>query len=95
VWPTFTFEQCGRHLRELPAQWTALLDRLTPEGLLETVAYTTSSNQAFETPARDILLHVLTHSGYHRGQVASRVREMGLVPAETDYILYVRGTPPR
>lgn len=89
TWPTLTLEQCGRYVRELPGRWVALLDQLTADSLLETVAYTTSGGQSFETPVRDILLHVLIHSGYHRGQVASRVRALGLVPAETDYLLYV------
>ncbi len=91
VWPEFTFEQCGRYLAALQAEWASLLDESTADDLLEPVAYTTTAGQACETTARDILLHVVTHSAYHRGQVASRVREVGLVPAETDYIVYARG----
>ena len=38
----------------------------------------------------DILSHVLRHSHYHRGQIASAVREAGGTPAYTDFIHAVR-----
>ena len=34
--------------------------------------------------------HVVIHSAYHRGQIASDVRASGGVPAYTDYIHAVR-----
>jgi uncharacterized damage-inducible protein DinB len=38
----------------------------------------------------EILTHVVIHSAYHRGQIASDVRAAGGVPAYTDYIHAVR-----
>ena len=38
----------------------------------------------------DILTHVLLHSAYHRGQIASQVRAGGEQPAYTDFIHAVR-----
>ncbi len=34
----------------------------------------------------DILTHVVLHSAYHRGQIASQVRSGGEQPAYTDFI---------
>jgi len=34
----------------------------------------------------DVLTHVVTHSGYHRGQIASAIRSDGGTPAYTDFI---------
>ncbi len=38
----------------------------------------------------DILSHVVLHSAYHRGQIASHMRESGQTPAYTDFIHGVR-----
>ena len=35
-------------------------------------------------------MHVVTHSAYHRGQVAAAVREAGGKPAATDLVVWVR-----
>jgi uncharacterized damage-inducible protein DinB len=34
----------------------------------------------------DVLTHVLLHSAYHRGQIASQMRAGGEEPAYTDFI---------
>ncbi|MBX3281392.1 MAG: DinB family protein [Acidobacteria bacterium] len=34
-------------------------------------------------------VQITTHSTYHRGQVSARLREIGGVPAQTDFILWV------
>jgi uncharacterized damage-inducible protein DinB len=38
----------------------------------------------------DVLTHVILHSAYHRGQIASAVRAGGETPAYTDLIHAVR-----
>ena len=37
----------------------------------------------------ETLLQVPMHSTYHRGQIATRMRELGCEPAATDFILWV------
>jgi uncharacterized damage-inducible protein DinB len=39
---------------------------------------------------RDILMHVLMHGVYHRGQIAAAVRDRAGEPAYTDFIEAVR-----
>ena len=34
----------------------------------------------------DVLLHVIMHSAYHRGQVATDMRAAAFTPAYTDFI---------
>jgi uncharacterized damage-inducible protein DinB len=43
---------------------------------------------------RDSILQVVMHSTYHRGQIATRVRELGGEPALTDYVVWVWGGKP-
>ena len=48
----------------------------------------------FETPAWVLLLQALTHSQHHRGQNASRMRQLGAKPPMTDFIAwYATGRP--
>jgi len=36
----------------------------------------------------EMLLHVVNHSSYHRGQVASAARQMGFAPPSTDLLFF-------
>jgi uncharacterized damage-inducible protein DinB len=48
----------------------------------------------FETPAWVLLLQALTHSQHHRGQNASRMRQLGGKPPMTDFVVwYATGRP--
>jgi uncharacterized damage-inducible protein DinB len=48
----------------------------------------------FEAPAGVILLQALMHGQHHRGQNASRMRQLSITPPMTDYIMwYALGRP--
>jgi uncharacterized damage-inducible protein DinB len=48
----------------------------------------------FEVPVGVLLLQAITHSQHHRGQNASRMRQLGVTPPMTDYIVwYALGRP--
>jgi uncharacterized damage-inducible protein DinB len=55
-----------------------------------TVNYSNSKGQAFSSRIRDILFHIINHSTYHRGQIATEFRQKGLEPLASDYIFYKR-----
>lgn len=90
VWPELTLEQCGPALARGAARWQAYLDTLTGAELIREVAYTNSKGQAFRNRVDDIATHVVFHSHYHRGQIASLVRAAGHIPAYTDFIHAIR-----
>lgn len=60
------------------------------QDLLKMVNYQNSKGEAFQNSIQHILLHIVNHSTYHRGQVASLIRENGLTPPSTDFIYYKR-----
>lgn len=91
IWPTLDLDACERLARENAAEFDDLLDALTPDELHQTVSYQNSAGQGFDTRREDILLHVAMHGSYHRGQVATLLRQAGAVPEPTDYIAFVRG----
>jgi uncharacterized damage-inducible protein DinB len=89
-WPDLTLEECASAIEDLRRQWKELLDKLTPEKLAGELTYKTTKGIEHRTPVGDILMHLVLHSAYHRGQVAAAVREAGGEPAATDYVVYVR-----
>ena len=42
-----------------------------------------------ERPLRDTVQHLLHHSTYHRGQVATLLRQSGCVPPPTDFLVFL------
>jgi uncharacterized damage-inducible protein DinB len=90
VWPDFTVDQCEAQIADLGRLWSIFLIQLSPAGLSEKVTYKNSKGEPWTSSVEDILTHVLLHSAYHRGQIASQVRASGEQPAYTDFIHAVR-----
>ena len=67
-----------------------MLDSLSPEKLAGDLSYQTLKGIEYRTPIQDVLMHLVLHSAYHRGQVTAAVREAGGKPALTDYVVYLR-----
>lgn len=90
VWPQLAVEQIAQEVEELAGAWEDYLRQLTPARLQEAVSYTNSKGERFSNEAADILVHVVMHSAYHRGQIAAEMRACGLEPVYTDFIHAVR-----
>ena len=90
VWPDFTLENCQLEIAELPALWKAYLAFLKEEGLARSLTYKNSKGESWTSLKQDILMHVVMHSAYHRGQIAADMRAAGFTPAYTDFIHGVR-----
>jgi uncharacterized damage-inducible protein DinB len=89
VWPDLSTEECAARHRDLADQLTRSLESWA-NPLDRRVGYTNSKGEPWTSTVEDILTHVVIHSAYHRGQIASDVRAAGLEPAYTDYIHAVR-----
>jgi uncharacterized damage-inducible protein DinB len=90
VWPTFTVDACEREGTEVVRLWREYLGQLDSAKLIVPVTYKNSKGESWTNNVLDILSHVLLHSAYHRGQIASHMRESGMTPAYTDFIHAVR-----
>ncbi len=90
VWPDFTLDQCEAQIVDLARRWSEFLAPLSPARLQETVVYKNTKGEPWTSTVEDILTHVILHSAYHRGQIASHVRAGGEQPAYTDFIHAVR-----
>lgn len=54
------------------------------------VSYRNSKGEQFKNKIEDILFHIINHSTYHRAQIATECRNLGIKPLVTDYIMYKR-----
>jgi uncharacterized damage-inducible protein DinB len=70
--------------------WERFLATRTSFDLERVIEYTNSKGEHYASKIADVLMHVVMHGAYHRGQIAASVREHGGEPAYTDYIQAVR-----
>lgn len=52
------------------------------------IVYVNSRSESFKRTVRDILFHIINHTTYHRGQIATVFRHTGIEPLVTDYIYF-------
>jgi uncharacterized damage-inducible protein DinB len=90
VWPDFSLDNCAAQISELAVLWRDYLTHLSSGALSDTVAYQNSKGEPWSSTVEDILTHVILHSAYHRGQIASQMRASAEQPAYTDFIHAVR-----
>ena len=90
VWPEPDLAQSEALADTLGKEWLEFLDLITAGDVLQTVTYKNSKGEQWTSSIVDILTHVVMHSAYHRGQIASHMREQGHTPAYTDFIHAVR-----
>ena len=90
VWPDLNLDEIGTEIGELGARWSLLVTGLDEIELARSVTYVNSKGEPWSSKVGDVLMHVVLHGGYHRGQIASDLRDAGFTPAYTDYIEAVR-----
>ena len=90
VWPDPDLAQCEAESATLAGLWHEYLDLVTAGDIAQTVSYKNTKGESWTSAIADILTHVVMHSAYHRGQIASHMRESGQTPAYTDFIHGIR-----
>ncbi len=90
VWPNFTLDECERQVKEVSDLWREYFAKLPESGLSQIILYKNTVGESWSNTVEDILMHVYTHSAYHRGQIATNMREAGGMPAYTDFIHSIR-----
>lgn len=90
LFPLHSVEECGEQCAEFIDYWKEYFKNLTPKDLSSGVRYKNTKGEEFTSTVQDILTHITHHSAYHRGQIASALRNAGHTPALTDFIVYAR-----
>jgi uncharacterized damage-inducible protein DinB len=90
VWPKITLQECEEQIAELSTIWKNFLRKTNEAALSNLVTYKNSQGESWSSTVEDILQHVIMHSVYHRGQIATDMRAAGFTPAYTDFIHAIR-----
>src|SRR4030042_5546553 len=90
IWPDLTIKECQDLIIENTQMYKQYFMSLKADEITKNLNYRNSKGQEFQTAILDIVIHVVIHSSYHRGQIAMLVRELGGNPINTDYINYIR-----
>lgn len=74
------------HIR---AEQQAFLDEVAGERLAAQMTYTNLRGERATYALSDILIHVVNHGTYHRGQMTHLLRDLGFAAPSTDYLVFL------
>ena len=84
-------------VRALRARWDLLwrdqqgfVDGIEEGDQSRDVAYKTFKGEPDVRPLAELMRHVINHATYHRGQVVTMLRQLGVTPPPTDYVRWLR-----
>ena len=92
--PRFTLLDEGERftLDELGREWPVIYDGfsafLSTANVAEILHWTNLQGRKANLPIWQVLLHVVNHATYHRGQVTTMIRQLGAAAVSTDLIYY-------
>jgi len=85
-----TLESVRRRWSEIERNLNDYIASLTPGDIERVVHHKTTAGVAQAAPLGQMLQHLVNHGTYHRGQVATLLRQLGAKPISTDLTLFYR-----
>jgi uncharacterized damage-inducible protein DinB len=73
-------------LHKIERDWQEYVAALSDDDLQRVIEYVRLAGETGSRNLVHLLQHVVNHSTYHRGQVATRIRQAGGTPVETDFL---------
>jgi uncharacterized damage-inducible protein DinB len=95
VMPSLSFhpnmKDIANGLLQQNRQWHAFVHEASDETLSAPMPYKNMKGEHFIQPVFEVVMHLTNHGTYHRGQVVTLLRQLGVekIP-QTDYILFTR-----
>ena len=90
-WFTGTFDELSKKWIELSMQWHNWIQNANDANISHVFAYQNSKKEHFKQPVYEMLLHLFNHQTFHRGQLITMFRQLGIdkIPP-TDFIVFSR-----
>ncbi len=85
-----TLAELKRRLAAVEEERSSFLAGLSDADLKRPVTYRGLDGQPFSRALGQLIRHAVNHSTYHRGQLATLLRQLGHTPPSTDYTRYLR-----
>ncbi|WP_310396518.1 DinB family protein [Hymenobacter sp.] len=90
VWQEHDLAGCHHWHEQTSEPLHQLMVHADEAELQRLVSYANSLGNAYDSAVHDILTHAVVHASYHRAQVATRLRDHGFEPVNSDFITYCR-----
>lgn len=84
----YTIADLKKMVEEADQLWMSFID--SNNSFDRVLKYHNYVGDYYENNIQDIMIHLVNHGSYHRGQVAVLLRERGYEPINTDLITYDR-----
>lgn len=85
---TFTLESLAVSWTKTHADWQSWAGALTADAVTRPLKYANLQGHLFELPVWQVVLHVVNHASYHRGQVTTMLRQLNHTSIVTDLTTY-------
>jgi uncharacterized damage-inducible protein DinB len=80
----------GQAWPELHRSWIDWSCSLSSEDWQKPLTFRNSQGVESQLPPWQLVLHLVNHGSYHRGQVATMLRQSGITPPGTDLVAFYR-----
>ncbi len=88
LWDAYKLADIARLSADAGKQWIDFVE--STANFNRELSYTNYVGDPYVNNVESIMIHLVNHSTYHRGQIALLLRENGLEPINTDFITYDR-----
>jgi uncharacterized damage-inducible protein DinB len=88
LWGNPSLEELTLLCEKAGKQWLAYIE--AEENFDRELHYKNFAGHPFISNVEMIIIHVVNHSTYHRAQIAMLLRQSGMEPVNTDFIMYDR-----
>jgi uncharacterized damage-inducible protein DinB len=88
LWGNYSLDQLDKMADEIGQRWLEFIEGT--EDFNRELVYKNYTNDSYKNNVEQIMIHLVNHSSYHRGQIAMLLRQKGFEPVNTDYITYDR-----
>ena len=84
-----TCESVRSYLNEVEDAQRRVFEHEKPDTMTVRIRYTNLKREVWEYTLEEMVHHLTMHSAYHRGQLATLLRQLDVVPPTTDYLVYI------
>lgn len=85
IWPELSLSEIESLLGQNPRKLKELVS--DPSKIIR---YSNSKGDEFQNSVEEILMHLIIHGQHHRAQIAKLLRQAGITPPGTDFIIFLR-----
>ena len=93
LWDIHTIEKLKEMNDEIAEFFIDYLTEIRPRDIAKKISVANLKGETFINSIGDIMIHIGNHAAHHRGQISSKLREMGVDPPNFNYITYARSFP--